>query len=313
VQKPENILIESLTTCKIKVIDYGNAYLHHDQRCSYVQSRAYRAPEVVLGLSYSTKVDMWSLGCILMELFTGKLLFDNKSVQSLLASHIALRGLFPDHMLQDGQLAHYYLDTTPGAPQCLVGKHEGKLCRMHPHVSSIANVLAHHGCNDAGFADFISELLQNDPVRRPSAKQALNHGWLQQSGSGTCTKYCLSSKDCGEAGQRLRSKYPSMNNLDSPSSIQSTTDYVDSDELIGPATPQSFREQCYLDRERGERKKVDNKWSRKSIGQRLSGSSLSAAVTHRTAPQLSSSKGESAAHIYTHSDLETRRSVLIGT
>ena len=85
-QKPENILIESLTTCKIKVIDYGNAYLHHDQRCSYVQSRAYRAPEVVLGLSYSTKVDMWSLGCILMELFTGKLLFDNKSVQSLLAS-----------------------------------------------------------------------------------------------------------------------------------------------------------------------------------------------------------------------------------
>ena len=82
VQKPENILIESLTTCKIKVIDYGNAYLHHDQRCSYVQSRAYRAPEVVLGLAYSPKVDMWSLGCILMELFTGKLLFDNRSVQA---------------------------------------------------------------------------------------------------------------------------------------------------------------------------------------------------------------------------------------
>lgn len=54
--KPENILISSLTACKIKVIDYGNAYLHHDQRCSYVQSRAYRAPEVVLGLPYSTKV-----------------------------------------------------------------------------------------------------------------------------------------------------------------------------------------------------------------------------------------------------------------
>ena len=82
VQKPENILIESLTMCKIKVIDYGNAYLHHDQRCSYVQSRAYRAPEVVLGLAYSPKVDMWSLGCILMELFTGKLLFDNRSVQA---------------------------------------------------------------------------------------------------------------------------------------------------------------------------------------------------------------------------------------
>ena len=93
VQKPENILIESLTTCKIKVIDYGNAYLHHDQRCSYVQSRAYRAPEVVLGLPYSTKVDMWSLGCILMELFTGKLLFDNASVQAPRACHRRAHGV----------------------------------------------------------------------------------------------------------------------------------------------------------------------------------------------------------------------------
>ena len=92
-QKPENILISSLTDCKVKVIDYGNAYLHHDQRCSYVQSRAYRAPEVVLGLAYSPKVDMWSLGCILMELFTGKLLFDNRSVQARRLHMPALRML----------------------------------------------------------------------------------------------------------------------------------------------------------------------------------------------------------------------------
>ena len=353
-QKPENILIESLTTCKIKVIDYGNAYLHHDQRCSYVQSRAYRAPEVVLGLSYSTKVDMWSLGCILMELFTGKLLFDNTSVQAPRACHSTARmvpyctvskhrgtarcsdiagfpyraswGVSRGHaewlsvpsLLRHGNTvrcspplfppAHALFPRTfllsfprRGAPQCLVGKHDGRLCRMRPYVSSIARVLAHYGCNDAVFADFISELLQNDPVRRPSAEQSLNHGWLQQSGSGTCTKYCLSSKDCGEAGQRLQSKYPSMNDLDSPSSIQSTTDYLDSDELIGPATPQSFREQCYLDRERGEKKKVDKKWSRKSIGQRLSGSSLSAAVSHRTAPPLSSSTGERCSYTI-HSD-----------
>ena len=39
--KPENILIKSLTACEVKVIDYGNAYLHHDQRCSYVQSFRY--------------------------------------------------------------------------------------------------------------------------------------------------------------------------------------------------------------------------------------------------------------------------------
>ena len=177
-----------------------------------------------------------------------------------------------------------------GAPQFLVGNYNGKLCRMHPHASSIARVLTYYGCNDAAFADFISELLQNDPVRRPSAEQALNHPWLL-GGSGACARYCLSSKDCGEAAQRLQSKYPSMNDIDSPSSIQSTSDYLESDELVGPATPQSFREQCYLDRERGEKKKVDKKWSRKSIGKQLSGISLSAAVSQRTKAQISSSKG----------------------
>lgn len=162
---------------------------------------------------------------------------------------------------------------------------------MRPHASSIAEVLAYYGCNDAAFAGFISELLQNDPERRASAEQALNHPWLL-GGSGACARYCLSSKDCGEAAQRLQSKYPSMNDIDSPSSVQSTSDYLESDELMGPATPQSFREQCYLDRERGEKKKVDKKWSRKSIGKQLSGISLSAAVSHRTTAQISSSKGK---------------------
>ena len=121
--KPENILIQSLTACQVKVIDYGNAYLHHDQRCSYVQSRAYRAPEVVLGHAYSTRVDMWSLGCILMELLTNRLLFDNRSVQSLLASHIALLGPLPPRLLREGQLSEYYFTSSASSsaqvvPRC---------------------------------------------------------------------------------------------------------------------------------------------------------------------------------------------------
>mmetsp|Transcript_29680 Transcript_29680/g.70494 ORF Transcript_29680/g.70494 Transcript_29680/m.70494 type:complete len:602 (+) Transcript_29680:36-1841(+) len=269
--KPENILISSLTECKVKVIDYGNAYLHHDQRCSYVQSRAYRAPEVVLGLAYSPKVDMWSLGCILMELFTGKLLFDNRSVQALLASHIALRGPFPESMLQNGQLSHHYFDTTPGAPQWLVGKHDGNLCRMRPHVSSIANVLTHYGCKDEAFADFIGELLQLDPERRPSAEETLKHAWLQ--GNTPCAKYQIA--DSGEAGKRLRTKYPSLANVGESPSKASSSGGGNGEEVPGPATPTSFREQCYLDRERGEKKR-----SRKSAAQRLSSTDVANSLDH---------------------------------
>ena len=73
--KPENILIKSYSRCEVKVIDFGSSCFIHDHLSSYVQSRSYRAPEVILGCRYDYKIDIWSLGCILAELFTGYVLF----------------------------------------------------------------------------------------------------------------------------------------------------------------------------------------------------------------------------------------------
>jgi dual specificity tyrosine-phosphorylation-regulated kinase 2/3/4 len=39
---------------------------------TYIQSRFYRAPEIILGIPYTPAIDMWSFGCILVELFTGR-------------------------------------------------------------------------------------------------------------------------------------------------------------------------------------------------------------------------------------------------
>jgi serine/threonine protein kinase len=57
------------------VIDLGSSCFITDHLSSYVQSRSYRAPEVILGLAYGQKIDLWSLGCILAELSTGYVLF----------------------------------------------------------------------------------------------------------------------------------------------------------------------------------------------------------------------------------------------
>jgi len=73
--KPENILIKSYSRCEVKVIDFGSSCYIHDHLSSYVQSRSYRAPEVIMGCKYDYKVDIWSLGCILAELWTGNVLF----------------------------------------------------------------------------------------------------------------------------------------------------------------------------------------------------------------------------------------------
>lgn len=65
----------------LKVVDFGSGCLVHEQVYTYVQSRYYRAPEVILRIRYSEKVDMWSLGCILAELYTGEPLFPGNNEQ----------------------------------------------------------------------------------------------------------------------------------------------------------------------------------------------------------------------------------------
>jgi dual specificity protein kinase YAK1 len=57
-------LFDRLTSAKIKLIDFGSACMDFQTVYSYIQSRFYRSPEVLLGLTYDCAIDMWSLGCI---------------------------------------------------------------------------------------------------------------------------------------------------------------------------------------------------------------------------------------------------------
>lgn len=59
----------------IKVIDFGSSCKSTERMYSYIQSRFYRSPEVILGLQYGVAIDVWSLGCILVEMHTGDPLF----------------------------------------------------------------------------------------------------------------------------------------------------------------------------------------------------------------------------------------------
>lgn len=79
--KPENILCVGEDRQHLKVVDFGSGCHVNDQVYTYVQSRYYRAPEVILRIPYSEKVDIWSLGCILAELYTGEPLFPGNNEQ----------------------------------------------------------------------------------------------------------------------------------------------------------------------------------------------------------------------------------------
>lgn len=68
--KPENIMLTSRATSRVKLIDFGLSARLGGAARTYTQSRFYRSPEVVLGLPYGHGVDVWSLGCVMAELYT---------------------------------------------------------------------------------------------------------------------------------------------------------------------------------------------------------------------------------------------------
>jgi dual specificity tyrosine-phosphorylation-regulated kinase 2/3/4 len=77
--KPENILLKQPNKSGIKVIDYGSSCFTNSRIYTYIQSRFYRAPEIILGIPYTMAIDMWSFGCIIAELYTGYPIFPGEN------------------------------------------------------------------------------------------------------------------------------------------------------------------------------------------------------------------------------------------
>lgn len=108
--KPENILFRQPNRSAIKVIDFGSSCRASRTMYTYIQSRFYRSPEVILGLPYSQPIDMWSLGCMLVEMHTGSPLFSGRDQHDQMIRFCQLKGLPPRHMLQRGRKTREFFD-----------------------------------------------------------------------------------------------------------------------------------------------------------------------------------------------------------
>lgn len=81
-----------LQSPQIKVIDFGSACHERQTVYTYIQSRFYRSPEVILGIPYTSSIDMWSLGCIAVELFLGLPLFPGTSEYNQITRIVEMLG-----------------------------------------------------------------------------------------------------------------------------------------------------------------------------------------------------------------------------
>ena len=203
--KPENVLLKYNNRSGIRVIDFGSACYANRMMFRYIQSRFYRSPEVILGMEYTTAIDRWSLGCMLVELHCGMPIFDGRSEPQQLQRFIGLLGPIPYRMLEAGdKTANFYMP--PGQPyqpgpddqQINTIGPNGEVWRLKSppqsrHVRSLRQILGvdsggpggrrqnqagHDQATYESFCDLILRLLAFDPAERISVQGALNHPFV---------------------------------------------------------------------------------------------------------------------------------------
>ncbi|KAI8988050.1 kinase-like domain-containing protein [Mycotypha africana] len=171
--KPENILLKHPTKSTIKVIDFGSSCLTHQRVYTYIQSRFYRSPEIILGLDYGTSIDMWSLGCIIAELYTGVPLFPGENEQEQLACIMEVLGVPDSKYINMSERRSLFFDRH-GEPRAFYNS-RGK--KRKAGSKSLPQVLR---CNDPLFLDFIQQCLVWDPLKRLTPDKAFQHAWIVQ-------------------------------------------------------------------------------------------------------------------------------------
>mmetsp|Transcript_24416 Transcript_24416/g.27153 ORF Transcript_24416/g.27153 Transcript_24416/m.27153 type:complete len:672 (+) Transcript_24416:194-2209(+) len=175
--KPENIVLISPTSAHVKLIDFGSSVSASNKdelKYPYVQSRYYRAPEILLGTEYSYPIDMWSLGCVLVELYTAQPLFRGDDSKDQLykiidvlgpPSSTMMRGYYARHIFKVGR------DTLP---------------RQDGERTSLLDIIESKKAPDINvseleaFHDLVSKMLVYEPRNRITPLDAVNHPFLKK-------------------------------------------------------------------------------------------------------------------------------------
>ncbi|XP_035217716.1 dual specificity tyrosine-phosphorylation-regulated kinase 2-like isoform X2 [Stegodyphus dumicola] len=198
--KPENILLKSRGSSSIKVIDFGSSCFSNQRVYTYIQSRFYRSPEVILGLPYGPPIDMWSLGCILAELYTGYPLFPGENEADQLACIMEIFGPPPPSVLEAASRRRLFFDSK-GVPRTLTNS-KGK--KRKPCSKTLGVVL---GCNDEDFVNFLSRCLDWDPEKRMKPDEGHRHRWLSGNrGPAHRRPSTTSTKENGREKKEPRNK-----------------------------------------------------------------------------------------------------------
>uniref|UniRef100_A0A674BTQ1 non-specific serine/threonine protein kinase n=1 Tax=Salmo trutta TaxID=8032 RepID=A0A674BTQ1_SALTR len=201
--KPENImLVDPLRQpYRVKVIDFGSASHVSKAVCStYLQSRYYRAPEIILGLPFCEAIDMWSLGCVIAELFLGWPLYPGASEYDQIRYISQTQGLPAEYLLSEGTKSSRFFNRGPDSSYPLwrlktPSEHEAELgikskearkyifnClddMMQVNMTSLAGTdIQAEKADRREFIDLLKKMLTLDADKRITPMKTLNHTFV---------------------------------------------------------------------------------------------------------------------------------------
>lgn len=192
--KPENILLKSNkerpyrlpdgsdqqvpASTSIKLIDFGGATYDRDKKSTVINTRQYRAPEVILGLGWSTPSDLWSAGCIIAELYKGELLFATHDNSEHLALMERIIGRLPlDMVSRSKEFGTSVFD--------VYGWHKMELSsssKAHVRKNLPLDSFVKEDDKKSGLNGLFQSLLTIDPAVRCTASDALKAPFFTKSG-----------------------------------------------------------------------------------------------------------------------------------
>ncbi|XP_031479967.1 serine/threonine-protein kinase AFC2 isoform X2 [Nymphaea colorata] len=165
----------------IKVIDFGSTTYDSQDHNYVVSTRHYRAPEVILGLGWSYPCDIWSVGCILVELCSGEALFQTHENLEHLAMMERVLGAIPQHILKrvDRHAEKYVRrGTRLDWPEGATSRESIKAVSKLPRLQNLVMLHVDHSAGD--LIDLLQGLLRYDPSERLTAREALRHPFFSR-------------------------------------------------------------------------------------------------------------------------------------